>query len=327
MKKFCPNCGHSLDKDDKFCSYCGQVLTDQSINKNGINSTIGTQNSKGKNKARIWWIISIVVMVLFVGGGYLFYSQYNKQQTITKIDKMPKQKLAGLTVVYAHSHYKNAAWNKTYNEAMKGNMYVQRYKKYNLNGSLITAKGSNYIYVINNRVIFTTYKEKDNGPELELSDGKKTLGQVKAVDAYQQVKKKQFQELQKINDQKAPVNFPIRKLAVMAALSHDKSNNTQDEINLSFKHRDKMLFKENGRYRLQLGADGLSATVFRCEGKEVVIKYIEPQKEGPASDWPTKTIRVDIDDLVEEYYHTADQKKFVNELANKVIFDKSVNNE
>lgn len=135
---------------------------------------------------------------------------------------MSQHKLAGLTIVYAHSHYHNLAWERTYDEALKGIMDVQRYKKYNLHGATIMAKGNNYVYVINNQVVFTTNKKLTNKQsELVLSDGKKIVGRVNTLNAYQEVRQHKYAELQKIDRRKDMYRLPLRTAAIMAALSHD----------------------------------------------------------------------------------------------------------
>lgn len=90
---------------------------------------------------------------------------------------MPKKKLADLTIVYTHQHYNNPSWNKVYHQALHGNLMVQRHTHYNLNGVNIAAQKDHYIYVINNKVVFSTNKNKANSDStLTISDGKKGVG-------------------------------------------------------------------------------------------------------------------------------------------------------
>lgn len=322
MKKFCPNCGNPVEKDDKFCIRCGQSLDNSTELLKKENPVKPSKKFK-----LVYWLISGIVLLIIAFGCAYYHSYQSKQQTLKEISKMSQHKLAGLTIVYAHSHYDNLAWERTYDEALKGIMDVQRYKKYNLHGATIMAKGNNYVYVINNQVVFTTNKKLTNKQsELVLSDGKKIVGRVNTLNAYQEVRQHKYAELQKIDRRKDMYRLPLRTAAIMAALSHDSEKNIQEEINFNYKHHEKMLFNdENGEYRLQLGADAVSGTRFKYSGEDLIIKYIKPQDKGAACDWPTKTIRVESEDLVDEYYQTVDQKKFVNSLANKIILDKSVN--
>lgn len=318
MKKFCPNCGKPLDKDSKFCSFCGQNLV-QEANDNVIKVQVPAPKAKKSNK--IWWITGIfVALILIVAGGFFYYYQNNQRQDIEAVNKMPKKKLAGLTIVYAHEHYHNDAWNKTYQEAMKGQMLVEQHKRVTINGATITAKGDNYVYVINNRVVFTTDKNNSDS-NLILSDGKKTVGQVNTVDAYKQVEKQGLKDLEKINSYKTTVPpFPVRKLAIMAELSHDPSGyGPEDDINRDYKKHIKNLYYEDGYYIFQMGADGAGMTKFKCEGQEIIIKYLDIKAAANAADAPEKTIRVDLNDLLEKYYQTADQKKYVDKLAQKLV--------
>lgn len=99
--------------------------------------------------------------------------------------------MADLTIVYTHQHYNNPSWNKVYHQALHGNLMVQRHTHYNLNGVNIAAQKDHYIYVINNKVVFSTNKNKANSDStLTISDGKKVLGTVNPVTAYKEVKRR-----------------------------------------------------------------------------------------------------------------------------------------
>lgn len=325
MEKFCHHCGKPLEKDSNFCSFCGQRLFKGNDN-NAIRIQVPAPNIK-KSSNRIWIISILIVLALCAAGSAFCYYQYNRKKDIEIVNKMPKRKLAGLSVVYAHEHYNNAAWNEAYHEAMKGKMLVEQHKRVTINGATITAKGNNYVYVINNRVVFTTDKHKNNSDSnLILSDGKRTVGEVNTVEAYKQVKKQEFNYLEKINSYKSTVPlFPVRKLAIMSELTHDTSSDgPEEDINYNYKNHIKNLYYKNGYYWFQMGADGGGSTKFRCEGNEVVIKYLDIKAGTDSADAPEKTIRVDLDDLLEKYYQTAEQKKYVDKLAHRLVTNNSV---
>src|SRR5699024_4896594 len=213
------------EKDDKFCIRCGQSLDNSTELLKKENPVKPSKKSK-----LVYCLISGIVLLIIAFGCAYYHSYQSKQQTLKEISKMSQHKLAGLTIVYAHSHYHNLAWERTYDEALKGIMDVQRYKKYNLHGATIMAKGNNYVYVINN--------EKE-------------------------IRQHKYVKLQKMDRRKDMYRLPLRTAAIMAALSHDSEKNIQEEINFNYKHHEKMLFNdENGEYRLQLGADAVSGTRF-----------------------------------------------------------------
>ncbi|MDH5100037.1 zinc ribbon domain-containing protein [Lactobacillus kefiranofaciens] len=248
MDNFCPNCGKPLEPNSKFCPYCGQRLENE-LSINSGDSDVKLKSRQGIKKSGI---IILFLLLFIVGAGAVgFYIYHNKQQNIAAVNKMPKKDLAGLSIVYAHNHYKNLAWDKTYNEALKGNMVVQRTKQIDINGATITAKGNSYIYVINNRVVFTTDKNKKNSDsKLVLSDGKRTLGQVNTIEAYNEIKKNNLKQLNKINRIRQVPAVPVRKLAIMAALSHAKSNDLEESIDLNLKDHSTDLYNGGEYYRL-----------------------------------------------------------------------------
>lgn len=322
MDNFCPNCGKPLEPNSKFCPYCGQRLENE-LSINSGDSDVKLKSRQGIKKSGI---IILFLLLFIVGAGAVgFYIYHNKQQNIAAVNKMPKKDLAGLSIVYAHNHYKNPAWDKTYDEALKGNIVVQRTKQIDINGATITAKGNSYIYVINNRVVFTTDKNKKNSDsKLVLSDGKRTLGQVNTIEAYNEVKKNNLKQLNKINRIRQVPAVPVRKLAIMAALSHAKSNDLEESIDLNLKDHSTDLYNGGEYYRLQLGADGGSATEFKIDGDMVTVKYLDLDKAADEADAPTKKIRIQLQDLLEEYYQTNEQKEYVDKLASKLTPDKSI---
>ncbi|WP_449355596.1 zinc ribbon domain-containing protein [Virgibacillus natechei] len=78
---FCSNCGNSLDQDDKFCSKCGRVVKEESINeitvveevKTDEIETEDTTNKSENTEAAIGCgfivIIVIVIIILFASCG------------------------------------------------------------------------------------------------------------------------------------------------------------------------------------------------------------------------------------------------------------------
>ena len=318
MTKFCPNCGKKSDANAKFCPYCGQNLTHKKeTSKSSI--SLPTRSSKSRtHDSKRWWILLVSVIILVIGGVFTYKLYENKQQ-ITAVNKMPKKKLADLTIVYTHQHYNNPSWNKVYHQAMNGNLMVQRHTHYNLNGVNIAAQKGHYIYVINNKVVFSTNKNKANSDStLTISDGKKVLGTVNPVTAYKEVKKKNWNEFQRVDNIKSfNSNFSIRQLAIFAALSH--SADIEQDVNFNYKNNTQDLKYEKGYYILQLGGDGVSQTQFKLNGDELIIKYLDPIGAKDNADAPQKTIHVTVSDLAEKYYQTSEQKAYVDKLAKKLV--------
>ncbi|KRL89694.1 zinc-ribbon domain-containing protein [Lactobacillus kalixensis] len=201
MNKFCSNCGQPLDSNEKFCSHCGQKVRVNVSNQNvpKINDK-KLQNSRTINK----FTIGIIIFMVFAIGCSVFvfrHFQMNQDTQIT-VNKMSKRKLAGLAVEYAHLNYRdNKAWNQAYKEAINGNIHVDKYKKYVNGTTTISAKNGNYVYVINKKAIFTTDDDSQNNKaDITLADGRRELGKVKTVDAYNEVKNKNcLNELNEIN--------------------------------------------------------------------------------------------------------------------------------
>lgn len=335
MKKFCPNCGKPVDPDEKFCSSCGQNLVNrpQAVNNSQLtqaqpqSQTINTQvvGDAHPRKSKKWLIFSIIIALLVVGGGTYAYKWHKDNQEVqATVDKMSKRRLAGLTITYAHLHYRdNEAWNKTYQEAMNGNVDVERYKKYTIGDSTITAKGNNYVYVINKRAVFTTDNDKENSKsDLILADGRKELGRVKTTDAYKEVKKQDLQTLNKINK----VELTNRQLGVLAAKAYDfHYHNYMSEVINEYERTSDPNYSTNendGYSALSAGADGGSGLFYKQVGNNLVIKYLDTKYAADhgksAAEAPTRTKRFNLSDLINKYYSTSKQKEEVDSLADQL---------
>ncbi|GAA3639011.1 hypothetical protein GCM10022297_16520 [Lactobacillus hamsteri] len=334
MKRFCPNCGKPVDPDEKFCSSCGQNLVNrpQAVNNSQLmqaqpqSQTINTQvvaNARPR-KSKKWLILSIIVALLVVGGGTYAYKWHKDNQEVqATVDKMSKRRLAGLTITYAHLHYRdNEAWNKTYQEAMNGNVDVERYKKYTIGDSTITAKGDNYVYVINKRAVFTTDNDKENSKsDLILADGRKELGRVKTTDAYKEVKKQDLQTLNKINK----VELTNRQLGILAARLHSPQF-VKDAIQLPKLSHPMPNYSENeqdGFSEILAGGAGAGASLFyKQDGNSLVIKYADveyAENHGKAAaEAPIRTKRFNLSDVINKYYSTSQQKEEVDNLADQL---------
>lgn len=322
MKKFCPNCGAPLDPNDKFCSHCGYVIDNkQSININEAPTQQITQSgnaqAKSHNKKLFWVVIgAAILLILAIGTGVLFVHHQNEQQIASTVDKMSKRKLAGLTIEYAHLHYKdNSAWNDVYHDAQNGDVTVERYKKYDIDNLTITAKGNNYVYVINKKAIFTTDNDKKNSQSaITLSDGKRQLGVVKTTDAYRDVQKHNaVSNLDKINNEATP-QLNNRQLAVLVAFNEFGT----DDLNGLDKTDDKNFsYGEDyrGFYSFHTGGDGASMIYFKPVGNTVIIKHLDVKHAVDAADAKMMTEYVKKSDLINKFYKTDEQKARVNKFA------------
>ncbi|MDB6241981.1 zinc-ribbon domain-containing protein [Lactobacillus amylovorus] len=322
MKKFCPNCGAPLDPNDKFCSHCGYVIDNkQSTNVNEAPTQQITQSgnaqAKSHNKKLFWVVIgAAILLILAIGAGVLFVHHQNEQEIASTVDRMSKRKLAGLTIEYAHLHYKdNSAWNDVYHDAQNGNVTVERYKKYDIDNSTITAKGNNYVYVINKKAIFTTDNDKKNSQSaITLSDGKRQLGVVKATDAYKDVQKHNaVSNLNKINNESMP-QLNDRQLAVLVAFNEFGT----DDLNGLYKTDDKNFsYGEDyrGFYSFHTGGDGASMIYFKPVGNMVIVKHLDVKHAVDAADAKMMTENVKKSDLINKFYKTDEQKARVNKFA------------
>ena len=324
MKKFCPNCGAPLDPNDKFCSHCGYVIDNkQSTNVNEAPTQQITQSgnaqAKSHNKKLFWVVIgAAILLILVIGAGVLFVHHQNEQQIASTVDKMSKRKLAGLTIEYAHLHYKdNSAWNDVYHDAQNGDVTVERYKKYDIDNSTITAKGNNYVYVINKKAIFTTDNDKKNSQSaITLSDGKRQLGVVKTTDAYKDVQKhNSVSNLNKINKISMP-KLNNKQLAVLIAFNEfgiddlNDLNKTEDKnfgIGLDDRYPDFYVF--------ETGGDGMSEIMFKSQGNRVVIKRLDASHAIDNAHAKMITKYVKKTDLIAKFYRTVNQKARVNKFT------------
>lgn len=332
MKKFCPNCGAPLDPNDKFCSHCGYVIDNkQSTNVNEAPTQQITQSgnaqAKSHNKKLFWVVIgAAILLILAIGAGVLFVHHQNEQEIASTVDRMSKRKLAGLTIEYAHLHYKdNSAWNDVYHDAQNGDVKVERYKKYDIDNSTITAKGNNYVYVINKKAIFTTDNDKKNSQSaITLSDGKRQLGVVKTTDAYKDVQKHNaVSNLDKINKD-VSVNINNRQLGILALKLYKpvllqgvlKASEAPETAN-NYSPND-----QDGFTLVTSGGSTGSELYYKREGSKLILKYIDVDyavKHGSdAADAPTRIKSFNLQDVINKYYSTPAQKAEVDSMAKKL---------
>lgn len=168
-------------------------------------------------------------------------------------------------------------------------------------------------------MVFSTNKNRTNSNSvLTISDGKKVLGTVNPIAAYKEVKRKNWNELQKIdNIKELNSNFSIRQLTIFATLSHGA--NLEEDIDFNYRHHIQDLKYEKVYYILQLGGDGVSQTKFKLNSDELIIKYLDPIEAKDNADAPQKTIHVAISDLAEKYYQTSEQKTYIDKMARKLV--------
>ena len=84
---FCPNCGHEIDNNAKFCKFCGiQVnVTDQNNNKFANLETEETNNEVGdiKNPKKHKWPIAVTIIflaIIITVGAILFFTNKNEDE-------------------------------------------------------------------------------------------------------------------------------------------------------------------------------------------------------------------------------------------------------
>lgn len=349
MQKFCPNCGSKVKAGARFCPTCGkdlsksqnidttqqvqpipvqpqQVSTPEPVQQSATpqRSTSSPAKKRSHKRGIIITIVSLVVVALVAIGGIYIYDLHQDQQAAVAIDHMSNKKLAGMTLAYAHVHYpKNKSWAKAYDEAIKNGVNVSKHKSYEINGYTVKAARGNNIYVINDEVAFTMSDEHQHSKStIELADGKKNLGTVKAMDAYKTVTKNQSSNaaMKKIN-QKSTVNVNDKQLAILVAFARDgvKEGTRTIEANSDNTDPDYYQNSKDGFHVLQLGGDGASQTLFKQNGQKVIAKFLDVKHAVDAASAPLKTVEYSLPELISEYYSTSEQKSKVNDLANELV--------
>src|SRR5699024_153836 len=215
VNNFCPNCGKKIDSGSNFCPYCGanlasgkfapkKTINNQASKKPIVkpvkSANISTAEQLGLTRKRVnsnrlkkhkrikTLPIVIAIIVLLIAGTGLAVGNYFRQEA--ELNSIPKDKLAGLAITYAHVHYpQNKAWNQVYRQAFKGNVTIAKRKHYEINGIELEATKGNSLYVINDKVAYTIEAHgKNSQSDFILSDGKKNLGTVNVSKAYHEVK-------------------------------------------------------------------------------------------------------------------------------------------
>lgn len=125
MKKYCPNCGHTLTSTSVFCPICGKKVTRESISQQSHQAH--THQTKKSNKKMI---ALITVILLAIGSGAIFYFSSNQNivdvtakvnshsaNTSTKPSKLKVSELSdkqrnAAVIVYASMKYNDKNWQR-----------------------------------------------------------------------------------------------------------------------------------------------------------------------------------------------------------------------
>ncbi|TVU92739.1 zinc ribbon domain-containing protein [Lactobacillus gasseri] len=128
MKKYCPNCGHTLTSTSEFCPNCGKKITKEPI----IHQSRQTYNQQNIVKKSHKGIIALIAIILIVvGGGVAFYFSSNQnavqdvtakvtshsKTTSTKSGKLSVSELSdkqrnAAVIVYASMKYNDKNWQR-----------------------------------------------------------------------------------------------------------------------------------------------------------------------------------------------------------------------
>ena len=303
-----------------------------------------------KSKNQVWLIALILVVVLALGGFFVWRHYDNSSQggSVNRLNMMNDKQMAGLAIVYAHAKYpKNTAWNEVYEEALNGDLQVDAGKKYAFAGYTVSAKGNRNVYVINQEVVFTANNWQQKGKAtLVLGDAQKQLCEIKVVDAYNYIR-----DHEGIGDWRAiggKLKVPVaqnnaassnsgnsqsipdlnnRQLAILAGFTYDKG---WTKIMVKDQAKDDTFGPDYGKtknesYFLTSHGDPTSRLTFKRVGNTIVVKHLDTSllKDHNMSiaDLPMKTYKYNILDLVQKYYSTSEQKQVVDDLASQLISD------
>lgn len=125
MKKYCPNCGHTLTSTSVFCPICGKKVTRELISQQSRQAY--THQTKKSNKKMI---ALITVILLAVGSGATFYFLSNQNivdvtakvnshsaTTSTKPSKLKVSELSdkqrnAVVIVYVSMKYNDKNWQR-----------------------------------------------------------------------------------------------------------------------------------------------------------------------------------------------------------------------
>ena len=334
MHNFCPNCGEKIDSDTKFCPSCGAniasyssmpVIGNNQINSEETNSQL-LKDGGTKKRSKIWIIIAIIAAILLVGVSCFLFIYYQQEKTDTaELNKMSKDDLAGLTIVYAHKHYlHNKTWDKIYHQALNGDVTVEHYQHYDNNGITMKATDGNTLYVINGKGVYTTDKNKKNTQaHLVISDGKRNLGKVDVSQAYREIKKdKLVGKMNQINGkQEALPNLNAKQLGVIIGYKYLRSDAKETILKLH-QTGDKVFFNvaddDPTFHAMHFGADGSSYYKYKKVGNKVLVKRLDVKNAPDAADAPEVTDTLSYSELIKDYYSSSEQKEDVNDLAEEL---------
>lgn len=353
VNNFCPNCGKKIDSGSNFCPYCGaNLVSGKFAPKKTINNqaskkpivkpvksaNISTAEQLGLTRKRVnsnrlkkhkrikTLPIVIAIIVLLIAGTGLAVGNYFRQEA--ELNSIPKDKLAGLAITYAHVHYpQNEAWKQVYRQAFKGNVSVAKRKHYEINGIELEATKGNSLYVINDKVAYTIEAHgKNSQSDFILSDGKKNLGTVNVSKAYHEVKQNHLLDrANKISARQSTAQtIGVKQLGVLVGANYLDLKSVKFQIDAKARNKDNDVWGYNsngklkGYYWIHLGLDGASEFFYRLSGNKVIVKRLDVEDAPNAASAKMITEILSLNKLIKKYYATSNEKETIDQLARKM---------
>lgn len=142
----------------------------------------------------------IFILLIIIGIGAFFYMRrphhasthpqplaMKKDSSLSyKINKLSNKQIAGMLIYYAHLKYKsNDSWGDIYQEATEGGLKINRYRKYRFENYTVESTDKNYLYVIDDRVVYTISNTKDKSKaKIVFGDSQQELGEANLTTIY-----------------------------------------------------------------------------------------------------------------------------------------------